>query len=108
MAQLPANESMGNVSLQWNRALANTEDVVMRILDNKLVSYVNGDDNLHGGVQGEPWPITAAWEGKPSEVLPPPLPDPVQATPLVVEPIAQPATCSFFICFKRCRFAFQQ
>ena len=80
----------GQRFLEWNRALANTEDVVMRILDNKLVSYVNGDDNLHGGVQGEPWPITAAWEGKPSEVLPPPQPTPVQATPIVVEPVAQP------------------
>ena len=80
----------GQRFLAWNRSLADTEDVVMRILDNKLVAYINGDDRLHGGVQGEPWPITAAWEGKPSEVLPPPLPDPVQATPLVVEPIAQP------------------
>ena len=60
----------GQRFLAWNRSLADTEDVVMRILDNKLVAYINGDDRLHGGVQGEPWPITAAWEGKPSEVLP--------------------------------------
>ena len=71
----------GQRFLAWNRELANTEDVVMRVLDNKLVSYVNGHDNLHGGVQGEPWPITAAWEGKPSEVLPPPLPDPCSGGP---------------------------
>ncbi len=82
----------GQRFLAWNRSLANTEDVVMRILDNKLVAYINGDDRLHGGVQGEPWPITAAWEGKPSEILPPPLPDPVQATPLVVEPTVQPVS----------------
>ena len=82
----------GQRFLAWNRSLANTEDVVMRILDNKLVAYINGDDRLHGGVQGEPWPITAAWEGKPSEVIPPPLPDPVQATPLVVEPTVQPVS----------------
>ncbi len=52
--------------LAWARDLAGTDDVVMRVLQNKLVAYVNGDDNLHGGVQGEPWPATAPWEGKPS------------------------------------------
>ena len=49
--------------LAWARSLAGTDDVVMRVLQNKLVAYVNGDDNLHGGVQGEPWPATAPWEG---------------------------------------------
>ena len=54
--------------LAWTRQLAGTDDVVMRILQNKLVAYVNGDDNLHGGVQGEPWASTSEWEGKPSQV----------------------------------------
>ena len=52
--------------LAWARHLAGTDDVVMRVLQNKLVAYVNGDDNLHGGVQGDAWPATAPWEGKPS------------------------------------------
>ena len=52
--------------LAWARQLAGTDDVVLRVLQNKLVAYVNGDDNLHGGVQGEPWPPTEAWEGQPS------------------------------------------
>ena len=52
--------------LAWARNLAGTDEVVMRILQNKLVAYVNGDDNLHGGVQGDAWPATAPWEGKPS------------------------------------------
>ncbi|MBT5453374.1 MAG: acyltransferase domain-containing protein, partial [Euryarchaeota archaeon] len=56
----------GAVLLAWARNLAGTDDVVMRVLQNKLVAYVNGDDNLHGGVQGEFWRPTEAWEGKPS------------------------------------------
>ena len=82
----------GQRFLAWNRELANTEDVVMRVLDNKLVSYVNGHDNLHGGVQGEPWPITAAWEGKPSVVDSATPTPPVQVAPVVVEPTPQLAT----------------
>jgi len=84
----------GQRFLAWNRELANAEDVVMRILDNKLVSYVNGDDNLHGGIQGDPWPITAAWEGKPSVAVsqPPQTPSVVETPPVVVEPVPQPET----------------
>ena len=81
----------GQRFLAWTRNLANSENVVMRILDNKLVSYVDGDDNLHGGVQGEPWPITAAWEGKPSVVVSPSAEAPiVQTAPAIVESVSQP------------------
>ena len=52
--------------LAWNRELAGTDDVVFRVLQNKLVCYVDADDKLHGGVQGESWPITADFEGKPN------------------------------------------
>ena len=65
--------------LAWARALAGTDDVVMRVLHNKLVAYVNGEDNLHGGVQGSPWEPTAPWEGKPS-VASAPAPTPVAPT----------------------------
>ena len=56
----------GGRLLAWARGLAGTDDVVMRVLQNKLVAYVDGENNLHGGIQGDPWPITADWEGKPS------------------------------------------
>jgi len=79
----------GQRFLSWSRNLADTDDVVLRILDNKLVAYVNGDDNLHGGVQGEPWPVTAAWEGKPSVATPASKPEP-QIPVIIEEPIAQP------------------
>lgn len=82
----------GAVLLAWARDLAGTDDVVMRILQNKLVAYVNGDDNLHGGVQGEPWQPTVDWEGKPSPQpdVAPPVPVHVPAPPVVV-PVAQSA-----------------
>ena len=57
--------------LAWARGLAGTDDVVMRVLQNKLVAYVDGENNLHGGIQGEPWTITESWEGKPSGRLVP-------------------------------------
>ena len=74
----------GGKFLAWNRKLAGTEDVVMRLLDQKLVAYVDGENNLHGGVQGEPWAITAPFEGKPSVVqapAPTPAPTPVSTPP---------------------------
>jgi 3-oxoacyl-(acyl-carrier-protein) synthase/acyl carrier protein len=76
--------------LAWNRNLAGTDDVVMRLLDQKLVAYVDGDNNLHGGVQGEPWPITAAYEGKPS-VVEAPVVAPTPDAPVAPEPTPAPA-----------------
>ena len=70
----------GSRLLAWARSLAGTDDVVFRILQNKLVSYVKGEDNLHGGVQGDSWEPTAAWEGRPSEApkpTPESVPDPI-------------------------------
>ena len=68
----------GEKLLAWARNLAQTDDVVMRLLDNKLVAYVEGENNLHGGVKGQPWEITQYWEGKPSavDVTPTPLSQP--------------------------------
>ncbi|NCG01625.1 MAG: acyltransferase domain-containing protein, partial [Euryarchaeota archaeon] len=79
----------GQRFLSWNRELANSEDVVLRILDNKLVAYVNGDENLHGGVQGEPWSVTAPWEGKPSVIEQPQTPKP-HVPEVLEQPVAQP------------------
>ncbi|DAC56297.1 MAG TPA: beta-ketoacyl synthase, partial [Candidatus Poseidoniales archaeon] len=77
--------------LAWARSLAGTDDVVMRVLHNKLVAYVNGDESLHGGVQGAPWEATAPWEGKPSTVLTPvtATPEPVVSAPVPTPPPAQ-------------------
>ena len=39
--------------LEWNRNLAGTDALELRVLDNKLVAFVDGEANLHGGIQGE-------------------------------------------------------
>ncbi|MDP7203007.1 MAG: beta-ketoacyl synthase N-terminal-like domain-containing protein [Candidatus Poseidoniaceae archaeon] len=44
-----------NRLMQWNRELAGTEDLQLKVLNGKLVAYLDGDENLHGGVQGEEW-----------------------------------------------------
>ncbi len=75
--------------LAWNRELAGTDDVVFRVLQNKLVCYVDADDKLHGGVQGESWPITADFEGKPN-----PAPVVVNAVDPVPVSISAPAVAS--------------
>ena len=81
----------GQRFLAWSRNLAKSDDVVLRILDNKLVAYVDGDENLHGGVQGEPWDVTSAWEGKPSVAVNT-APDQVapKAAPVTAQAVAQP------------------
>ena len=80
----------GQRLLAWVRSLAGTDDVVFRVLQNKLVTYVRGEDNLHGGVQGETYAPTQPWEGLPSAVAA----EPASAPEVVSEPDApasQPA-----------------
>ena len=52
----------GRAVLAWNRRLAGTNDVVLRIKNNTLVAYVDGESNLHGGVQGEAWGPSAPFK----------------------------------------------
>ena len=49
----------GERLMAWNRRLAGQDNLELRILDNKLVAYVGGDDNLHGGVKGEAYSATS-------------------------------------------------
>ena len=85
----------GQTLLSWNRRLAGTDDLVLRVLDGKLVAYVNGEDNLHGGVQGEGWPPTAPYEGKPDPSPAPaasaPEPEPEVSSPPPSTPAPAPA-----------------
>ena len=55
----------GSKFMAWIRQLAQSDDVVLRVLDGKLVSYVDGSDNLHGGIQGKAWNVTNEFEGLP-------------------------------------------
>ena len=81
----------GKRLLAWCRNLAENDDIQLRVLDNKLVAYVDGDNNLHGGIQGDVYEVTAPFEGLPSEAeTPPEQPMPkVEAAP-VVEPTPAP------------------
>ena len=80
----------GKRLLSWCRNLAGSQDIQLRLLDNKLVAYVDGDDNLHGGIQGDAYEITAPFEGLPSMeepskpaqvVTPSPEPEPAKVAP---------------------------
>ena len=77
----------GKRLLAWCRNLAGNDDIQLRVLDNKLVAYVDGDNNLHGGIQGDVYKVTAPFEGLPSEVES----APEQPVPKVeVAPVAEP------------------
>jgi acyl transferase domain-containing protein/acyl carrier protein len=80
----------GQRLLAWVRSLAGTDDVVFRVLQNKLVTYVRGEDNLHGGVQGEMYAPTQPWEGLPSAVAAEPASTPEVASESEA-PVSQPA-----------------
>ena len=53
----------GKRLLTWCRNLSGSHNIQLRLLDNKLVAYVDGDENLHGGIQGDVYEITAQYEG---------------------------------------------
>ena len=59
----------GKQFMMWIRSLAQSDDVVLRILDGKLVSYVDGSGNLHGGIKGDNWDITANFEELPTTAI---------------------------------------
>ncbi|NDF34195.1 MAG: beta-ketoacyl synthase, partial [Euryarchaeota archaeon] len=43
--------------ISWNQSLAGTQELELRILQNKLVAYIDGENNLHGGVQGDVYAV---------------------------------------------------
>ena len=87
----------GGRLLGWNQELAGTQDLELRILENKLVAYVSADDNLHGGVQGDVYDITEGVTVTKSpapapviETAPEPIPAP-KPEPVVAEPAPAPS-----------------
>ena len=81
----------GKRLLAWCRGLAGSQDIQLRILDNKLVAYVDGDDNLHGGIQGESYEITAPYEGLATETTTSELPTPQPQESVIETPAIDPA-----------------
>jgi len=53
----------------------------LRILDRKLVAYINPDEKIIGGVQGEPWAFVESEEPKPELISP--------SKPVMIEEVAQ-------------------
>ncbi len=90
----------GQRLLAWCRGLAGSQDIQLRILDNKLVAYVDGDNNLHGGIQGDVYDITEPYEGLPidDESTKQPLPQAPSPEPEPVEvastPVPEPVIAS--------------
>ena len=80
----------GQKFMSWVRGLAESEDVDLRILQNKLVAYVDGENNLHGGVQGEEWDITTNLQDLSSPVLDVIAEEVIVKRPLEVQPITSP------------------
>ena len=86
--------------IAWNQSQAGTKNLELRVLKNKLVAYVDGENNLHGGIQGDEYatpslieaaaaPVVVKQE-KPVEVvtekpLPAPTPSPAP------KPVAAPS-----------------
>ena len=46
--------------LAWNQSQAGTPNLELRVLKNKLVAYVDGENNLHGGIQGDEYATPSA------------------------------------------------
>ena len=83
----------GKRLLTWCRNLSGSHNIQLRLLDNKLVAYVDGDENLHGGIQGDVYEITAQYEGQEIEdtEINQPIPE-----PLVPEPEPEKSTKEIF------------
>ena len=83
----------GKRLLTWCRNLSGSHNIQLRLLNNKLVAYVDGDENLHGGIQGDVYEITAQYEGQEIEdtEINQPIPE-----PLVPEPEPEKSTKEIF------------
>ena len=82
--------------LAWNKSLAQTEALELRVMDNKLVAFIDAENNLHGGLGGEEYhatskvkaapvaaPVVESKPVEPSAPQPAPEPEPVVETPIV-------------------------
>jgi len=78
----------GHRLMDWNRQLASRDDLELRILDNKLVAYVGGEDNLHGGMKGEAFSVTT------NLAKPEPTPEPAEPDVSTPEPAPQASTAA--------------
>ena len=84
--------------LTWNQNQAGTNNLELRILENKLVAYVDGDNNLHGGIQGIEYAKFDGSQTAPVIVEAPPVVNPLtepivqQTRPVIELPVRQEET----------------
>ena len=75
--------------LTWNQSIAGTPNIELRVLQNKLVAYVDGDNNLHGGIQGDEYAVPKTTRPIAAPVIAAVTPEPVAAPVPVPEPVAK-------------------
>jgi len=77
--------------LTWNQSQAGTTNLELRVLQNKLVAYVDADNNLHGGIQGDEYAVPREIDSIDAPVIessPAPKPEPVAPAPAEPTPVA--------------------
>ena len=81
--------------LTWNQSIAGTNNVELRVLQNKLVAYVDGDNNLHGGIQGDEYAVAKDTPPPTVPVVAPTAPQPVvEAIPVAKAVLEEPVTAA--------------
>jgi acyl transferase domain-containing protein/acyl carrier protein len=80
--------------LTWNQSLAGTTNLELRILQNKLVAYVDGDNNLHGGIQGEEYAVPKESTMPSAPVVAESAPAPVVVSSPKPVPVPEPVAVS--------------
>ena len=80
--------------LAWNQSQAGTSNLELRVLKNKLVAYVDGENNLHGGIQGDKYATPSAQSASTAPMVVAPVVVRQEPAPVVEqsssEPIAAP------------------
>ena len=76
--------------LAWNQSQAGTSNLELRVLKNKLVAYVDGENNLHGGIQGEEYATPSAQSVASAPVVAAPVVVKQEPAPVIEQPIPAP------------------
>ena len=78
--------------LAWNQSQAGTSNLELRVLKNKLVAYVDGENNLHGGIQGEEYATPSAQSVASAPVVAAPVVVKQEPAPVIEEQSPKPVT----------------
>ena len=76
--------------LAWNQSQAGTSNLELRVLKNKLVAYVDGENNLHGGIQGEEYATASTQSVSSAPVVAAPVVVKQEPAPVIEQPNPKP------------------